>query len=176
MDKPMSDFHFKFMCFLFKIRDCLFSRKKIIEEIRIKPKYKILDYGAGSGSYIIVAAEKLGEEGLVYALDIHPLSLELITKKAAKKGIKNIKTILSDCKTGLNDNSLDIAFMHDIYHDLTEPNEILVELHRVLKPDGILSFNDHHIKGNKAVNELEKNGLFKLVRKSRKICLFAIVK
>ena len=34
---------------------------------------------------------------------------------------------------------------NDIYHDLSEPLQVLAELRRVLKPDGILSSHDHHL-------------------------------
>ena len=172
-DAPMSDFHFKLMSFLFSIRDSLLPRKKILDEIRIKPGYKILDYGAGSGSYSLIAAEIVQEKGKIFALDIHPLAVKKIKDKAKKKGLKNIETILSYCDTGLDDRSLDIVFLHDTYHDLTEPDKIIDEIHRVLKPEGILSFNDHHIKGDKPVTELEKNGLFRFVRKGKKVYIFS---
>ena len=174
-DQPMSDFNFKLMSFLFSIRDCLLPRKKILDEIRIKSGYRILDYGAGSGSYSLAAAELVGEKGKIYALDIHPLAVKTIQKKASRMGLKNLETIQSDCASGLSDNSMNIIFLHDIYHDLTEPARVLEELHRVLKSDGILSFNDHHIKGDNAVLEIEKNGLFKLARRGKKVYIFSKV-
>jgi ubiquinone/menaquinone biosynthesis C-methylase UbiE len=163
------------MSFLFSIRDCLLPRRKILDEIRIKSGFKILDYGAGAGSYSLVAAKLVGEKGKIYSLDIHPLATKTIQQKATRKGLKNVETIQSDCATGLPDKSIDIVFLHDIYHDLTEPAKVLEELHRVLKPAGIISFNDHHIKGDNAVAELEKNGLFKHTRKGKKIHIFSKV-
>ena len=169
----MSNFHFRLMSFLFNIRDLLQPRKKILEELRIKSGYHILDYGTGSGSYTLVAARLVGENGKVFALDIHPLSIKMINDKATKNGFKNIRTILSDCATGLSGNSMDLVFLHDIYHDLTEPGKVLEEIARVLKPDGILSFNDHHIKEeNEIVSEVTGKGSFKLSRKGERVYNF----
>jgi len=42
--------------------------------------------------------------------------------------------------------SLDIILFYDTYHSLNKPELVMKELHRVLKPDGILSFSDHRMK------------------------------
>jgi precorrin-6B methylase 2 len=64
----------------------------------------VLDFGAGSGSYSIPAAQLVGPTGEVYAADIHPLALKEIRKKAEMKGIKNLRTILTACETELPDS------------------------------------------------------------------------
>jgi ubiquinone/menaquinone biosynthesis C-methylase UbiE len=47
------------------------------------------------------------------------------------------------------------------------PDALLKELHRILKPEGILSFSDHHMKEPEIEAEMTGNGLFKLVRRER---------
>jgi len=41
----------------------------------------ILDYGCGIGFNTIPAAEIVGREGTVYALDVHPLAIKSVEKK-----------------------------------------------------------------------------------------------
>ncbi|RLG29871.1 SAM-dependent methyltransferase, partial [Methanosarcinales archaeon] len=53
-----------------------------------------------------------------------------------------------------------------------DPDSVLEELRRVLKPDGILSFSDHHLKEAEIVSRVTEGGLFKLLEKSRKTCSF----
>ena len=53
MDKPSSDFHFKGMSFLFKIRDLFLPRKNVLKEVGIRPGFHVLDYGCGPGAYLI---------------------------------------------------------------------------------------------------------------------------
>ena len=172
MDKPMSNFHFKFMSFGFKFRDLFRPPKNKLSEVGIKTGFHILDYGCGPGSYSIAAAQLVGKSGKVYALDIHPLGIERIQDIALNKGIKNIETICSDCATGLEDGSIDVALLYDTFHNLTDPDEVLNELHRILKPDSILSFSDHHMKEDEIVSEITKKGLFKLSRKEKRSYIF----
>ena len=169
----MSDLGFRTMALTFKIRDFFRPRRDIVKEVGIKEGYHVLDYGCGSGSYVSAVAELVGKSGIIYALDIHPLAVEMVKKIAAKKGLSNVETILSDRKTGLPDDSIDVILMYDVFHDLRDPNGVLVELHRVLKPNGILSFSDHHMKQNEILSNLTKNALFKLLRKGGKTYSFS---
>jgi ubiquinone/menaquinone biosynthesis C-methylase UbiE len=159
----------------FKLRDMFMAPKEIIERAGIKPGLHVLDYGCGPGSYSMAAAEIVGESGKIYALDIHPLAVETVKHKAKKKGLENIETILSDCATGLPDESMDFVILFDIYHELSEPDSVLQELHRVLKPEGKLSFSDHHLK--EGAQQIESRGLFRLLeKKDGKTAAYTFVK
>jgi len=175
MDKPMTEFGFKAMSFFFKFRDFFQPRKKVLAEVNIEPGFNVLDYGCGPGNYAVAAAKLVGETGMVYALDIHPLAVKQVQKTAARKGLANIETILSDCATGLPDESIDVVLFYDTLHKLNEPDKVLAELHRVLKPDGILSFSDHHLKENEMTSRITGKGLFQLSGKGEKVYNFAKV-
>ena len=82
------------------------------------------------------------------------------------------ETISSDCKTGLPDNSVDVVLLYDTFHGLGDPNGVLEELHRVLKPNGILSFSDHHIKEDEIVSKVTNGGLYSLSKKGGKTYSF----
>ena len=71
MDKPMSNFHFKFMSFGYKFRDFFLPRMNIVKKVGIKPGFHVLDYGCGTGSYIIAAVELVGKSGKIYKTSIH---------------------------------------------------------------------------------------------------------
>jgi ubiquinone/menaquinone biosynthesis C-methylase UbiE len=172
MDKPMSNFDFKFMSLGYKFRDLRLPRLNILKEVGIKPGFHVLDYGCGPGSYIIPLAQLVGESGKIYALDIHPLAIRKVQDIASKKQLTNVETILSDCQTGLPDNSLDVLPLYDIFHHLSGPDGVLRELHRILKPDGILSFSDHHMKENEIVSQVTNSGLFRLSRKGERTYSF----
>ena len=132
----------------------------------------MLDFGCGPGSYAIAAAEKVGRSGKVYALDIHPRAAELVKSAAGKKGLTNIETITSDCATWLEAESIDLVLLYDIFHMLDDPEAVLAELHRVLKPDGRLSFSDHHMKEDEIIPGLTADGLFKLSKRGRRTYTF----
>ena len=172
MDKPMSKFDFQFMSVGYKFRDLRLPRINILKEVGIKPGFSVLDFGCGPGSYITPLAELVGESGKIYALDIHPLAIQNVKDMVSKKRLVNVETILSDCQTGLPDNTLDAVLLYDAFHHLSDSNGVLQELHRVLKPDGILSFGDHHMKENEIVAGLTNGGLFRLLRKGQRTYTF----
>ncbi len=172
MDKPSSDFHFKGMTLLFKIRDLFYPRAKVLSEVAIQPGSHVLDYGCGPGSYISPLANTVGETGKIYALDIHPLAVQKVQKIASTVKIPQIETILSDCPTGLPDNSLDVVLLYDILHELSEPDKVLKELHRILKTEGVLSCSDHHLSESEIKAKLTNKGLFELKKKGEKTFSF----
>ena len=176
MDEPMSDSHFRKMCWMYKFRDFFIPRSKILSEIDIKRGFVILDYGCGPGSYSVVAARLVGETGKVYALDIHPLAIEKVKATASRKGLTNVEAIQSDCATGLENESVDVVLLCDILHHLGERDATLKELHRVLKPEGTLSVNDHHMKDHEIESMITGTRRFELRKKGKRIVNFSKTK
>jgi ubiquinone/menaquinone biosynthesis C-methylase UbiE len=173
MTTLISNLAFNGMSLIFKVRDFITPRRQILEEAGLVLGDRVLDYGCGPGAYIADAAEMVGESGRVYALDVHPLAIERVQSIAAKKGLANVETIRSDCRTGLPDGSLDVVLLYDIFHMLDNPQAVLAEMHRVLKPDGLLSFNDHHMHEDDIVAGVTDDRLFTLVEKGEKTYTFA---
>jgi ubiquinone/menaquinone biosynthesis C-methylase UbiE len=172
MDKTMSAFEFNIMRAAFSVRDILISPAKVLDETRLNPGDTVLDYGCGSGSYSFAAAEKVGEKGKVYALDILPLAVKKMDTTIHKKNISNIETICSACHTGLESNCIDAVLFFDTFHMCNNREAIVSEFYRVLKKNGVLYVNDHHLKEEKIISEITKSGLFSLLRKGRKMYSF----
>jgi len=176
MDKTNENLHFKLMSFKFRIRDFFNPPKNILKELDIKPGYYVLDFGCGPGSYSFSASRLVGSNGKVFALDINPSTIDRIKKIALKKGLDNIETILPTCRTNLARNSIDMILLFDVYHDLSNKIQVLEELYRVLKPEGILLVSDHHLKKEIILSGITKKGLFKLQKENKKIYSFLKVK
>lgn len=168
----MSNLDFQFMSLGYKFRDFFLPRMNILKEVGIKPGFHVLDYGCGPGSYIVPLAELVGESGKVYALDIHPLAIQKVKDIVSEKKLANVETTLSDCQTGLSDNSTDVVLLYDIFHHLTDRDKILMELHRVLKPEGVLSFSDHHMREDEIVSAVTSSRLFSLSTKGHRTYTF----
>ena len=163
----MSDAHFRMMAFAFKVRDFFKPRRNIVKEIGLKEGFHVLDYGCGPGGYVPAVAELVGKSGKIYALDVNPLAIQMVKKTAAKNQLQNVELILSDCNTGLLDDSVDVVLLYDAFHDLADPDSVLKELHRVLKPNGLLSFSDHHMKETEILSKVTDTGLFKLPKRGK---------
>ncbi|MFX0141161.1 MAG: class I SAM-dependent methyltransferase [Candidatus Hodarchaeota archaeon] len=166
--KIKPNINFRGMAFLFKIRDKFHPPIKKVQKAGIKVGDFILDYGCGPGGYTIAAAEIVGVSGKVYAADIHPLAIKKVQIKANKKKLKNVETILTKCKTNLEDNSIDVILCFDVLHGINDKDCILKEFYRVLKLRCIFSFDDHHMKENEIIETITSTGLFKLIEKNEK--------
>jgi ubiquinone/menaquinone biosynthesis C-methylase UbiE len=157
------------MVLTIKLRD-LFSRPtNMVVEAGIQKGDCVLDYGCGPGSYMPYAARMVGDTEKVYALDIHPLAVKSVRAVASKGRLENVETILSDCDTGLPDQSVDLVLLYDVFHDLEDPENVLKELHRVLKPGGTLSFSDHHMKDDEILSRVTGGSLFGLSGRSKRV-------
>lgn len=144
------------MSFFFKFRDFYCPPIKILKQINIQPGSHILDYGCGSGSYSIPAAQLVGPTGKVYAADIHPLAIREVQKKVRKMELQNVDTMLTDQETKLPNSSTDIVLLFRVLHDFKNPDIIIKELDRVLKPTGILSVIDHKFDKDKVTSTIAR--------------------
>lgn len=160
----MNGLDYRLMAIIFGLRDMIKPPQRVLEEARVRAGQQILDYGCGPGSYSIAAARLTGKRGTVYALDVNPLAIRSVQKKSAGKGLPNIVTIQSDCRTGLGDKSIDRVLLYDIYHILTDPRPILKEIYRVMKDDAELSFSDHHMTTNQIIRNDRLIGYFEPIR------------
>ncbi|QEE17537.1 class I SAM-dependent methyltransferase [Promethearchaeum syntrophicum] len=154
VSKLASNLGFRGMCLMFKIFKGKDKTLKILKEANIQSGDVILDYGCGPGNYSLPAAQIVGDNGKVFAADMHPLSSQFVLKNAKKAKVSNIETILTSCKTGLNENSIDVILLFDVFHYFKEVKPILTELDRVLKSDGNLVVEIHHMDENKAINSI----------------------
>ena len=176
MDKPQSSLSFRGMAIILKLRDFFRPRGKILNEVGIQPGDLVLDFGCGPGGYILLLYQLVGPYGMIYALDMNPLAIRSVKKIASKNNLSNVETIISDGKTGLSDMSMDFVLLYDVLHHLGHLEDILAELSRVLKPDGILSVSDHHLKEEEITNSITASGYFRLLRKGEKVYNFARVR
>jgi predicted methyltransferase len=63
----------------------------------------------------------------------------MLKEKQQALGLMNVEVVKGESKTlSLPENSLDLVFMVDVYHELEFPREMLQAIHKALKPDGKL--------------------------------------
>ena len=173
MDTPISPFKFQRMSWMLSLRDLFVPPGEITGEVEIRPGFRVLDYGCGKGSFTFQAAQRVGPEGKVYALDIHPQALEKVQEAALKKGFTNIETIQTSCITQVPSGSIDVVLFYYVLHWLTDPDCVLGELHRILKPNGLLSFRDPYMKEDEILRTVTERGWFRLSGKGEKTYRFA---
>ncbi|MGP8329367.1 MAG: class I SAM-dependent methyltransferase [Methanosarcinaceae archaeon] len=154
---------FVIMRMVLRVREIRGKPERTLRQMKLAKGQTILDYGCGIGSFSTLIAEMIGDAGVVYALDIHPLAIQAVEKSIRKKGITNIKTILSSLETGLPMESVDAVLLHDVLQMVTDQEGLLLELHRVLKSGGSIYTTSEHLEQGEFMDIMGKGGLFLLV-------------
>lgn len=116
----------------------------LVKSLALKSGMKVADIGAGSGYLSFIMAKQVGRSGIVYAEDIQPEMLDIVKKKAAKNGQRNVTPWLgtiTDPK--LKANSIDLMILVDVYHEFDHPYEMTQNMVRELKPGGRLVFVEY---------------------------------
>ena len=163
---------FAIMKMVLTLRSLFKKPERILHEMGLREGQTVLDYGCGIGSFSIPAAKMVGDDGVVYALDIHPLAIKAVEKKIEKKQIANIKTILSSRGTGLPDQSVDVVLLYDVFQMVSDRDKLLDELHRVLKSGGILFATAEHLDPKEFMNIFARGNLFTLVEQRGEVFRF----
>lgn len=116
----------------------------LLQELALQPGMEIADVGAGTGYYARRMAPLVAPGGQVYAVDVQPQMVTMLTELASQPGLDNLVPIqASATDPGLAPASVDLALMVDVYHELEYPHEVLQSLVRALRPGGRLVFVEY---------------------------------
>jgi ubiquinone/menaquinone biosynthesis C-methylase UbiE len=105
----------------------------------VKKGWTVADVGAGSGYFTVRLARAVGDKGSVYANDIQAGMLDLLRQNVARERLANVTPVLGTVDDPrLPPASLDLALMVDVYHEFSQPQQMLRKLRDALKPTGRL--------------------------------------
>ncbi len=113
--------------------------EKALDALNLKPGMVVADIGAGVGYMSLRLAKRVGPSGKVYANDLQPEMLARLRENAAKSKIDNVITVLGDvADPKLPANTMDLVLLVDVYHEFSQPQQMLRKIRETLKPDGRL--------------------------------------
>lgn len=108
-----------------------------LDELKIAKGSTVADIGAGVGYMSWRMAERVGPNGKVYANDIQPPMLELLKKNMQQRRLTNVVPVLGDLDDPkLPQGQMDLVLMVDVYHEFTQPQQMLRHIRDSLKPEG----------------------------------------
>ena len=168
-----SNLGFRAMALWLRIREMFSDPQQRLADAGLQPGQVVLDYGCGVGSYALPAARIVVDGGKVYALDLHPLAIETVERRAQKAHLANVETIESDLDTGLGTASVDVVLLYDVLHGVQDKQALLQELHRVLKPQGGLSVCPDHMTVDELLAIMDRGKRFALQEQHRETLEFS---
>ena len=124
-----------------RLRYRFFGPLKILKGAEIRPGQRILEVGCGTGFFTIPAARLIGDQGSLVAMDMLPISVETVRKKAQTAGLKNVRVVKGDAlNTGLEPESMDAVLIFGVIPAPMIPmDRLLIKMHRVLRPGGTMA-------------------------------------
>jgi len=115
-----------------------------LDAVGIRKGMVVADVGAGTGYFTLRIARRVGPEGKVYANDVQPEMLDKLRANAQREKLDNVETVLgSVADPKLPAGRIDLVLLVDVYHEFSQPQEMLQHIRAALKPDGRLALLEY---------------------------------
>jgi ubiquinone/menaquinone biosynthesis C-methylase UbiE len=129
----------------------LIDSAKFFQELDLKKGITFLDVASGWGAYSLAAANIIGKDGQIYAVDLWEEGISSLRKEADAKGISNIEAFVSDAAQSIpvENDCVDVCLMATVLHDFVGDKvaqQVMKEIVRVMKPDGVLAIVEYYKK------------------------------
>jgi ubiquinone/menaquinone biosynthesis C-methylase UbiE len=137
--------------------------RRFMELVDIRVGDRVLDLACGTCLEAIIAAHRVGDEGLVVGVDITPNMLDIAKSKQTADPIlsRRLKLVQHDIKdlrrcAGVEKDSFDLIICSNAFVLLGEPGKIIAHWREYLKPGGRLVVDIPHEKSLRSGVVLEE--------------------
>ena len=126
-----------------KERDDAGEPGQLVRLLGIKSGMTVADIGAGSGYYIVRLSPIVGPNGRLIAEDVTPEYLQSLRKRVRDLGLQNVIISLGEPHDPkLPPDSLDVAILVHMYHEIAQPYALLYNLVPALRPQARVGIVD----------------------------------
>ena len=110
----------------------------------IGPGQTVLDHACGAGMDLLLAARRVGEAGRAIGVDMTPAMCEEARQGANEAGLADRVAIREGMYEELpvESASVDVVVSNGVLNLATDKRQVLREVHRVLRPGGVLYLAD----------------------------------
>jgi ubiquinone/menaquinone biosynthesis C-methylase UbiE len=146
--------------------DAVAGSAALLDRAAVGSGMRVLDAGCGPGRVTISAAERVGPVGEVVGLDLQEPMLARLRRKAAVRGLTNVRTVRGQLEAGVVErDSFDRAFLVTVLGEIPDRAAALRALHAALRPGGVLSVTelipDPHYQSRRTVRRLAEAAGFR---------------
>jgi ubiquinone/menaquinone biosynthesis C-methylase UbiE len=129
-----------------RLRRFLYRPDQLAERY-VKPGNRVLDFGCGPGFFTREFAKRVGDTGMVLAVDLQEEMLRILREKLGPEGLlprikthhcnQDSLTLSPQC-----DGTIDIAFTIFVVHEVPDAAELFQEISTLLVPGGLLFISE----------------------------------
>jgi cyclopropane fatty-acyl-phospholipid synthase-like methyltransferase len=115
--------------------------ERIIAALGLRPTDLVADIGAGTG-YMAVRLARHLKSGTVFAVDLEPNMVKHLAARAKASGIANLRAIAASETSPNLPEAVDVVFLLDVYHHMSQRPAYFKRLRSSLKPGGRVAIVD----------------------------------
>lgn len=117
----------------------------LLDQVGLQPGARAIDVGCGPLGILDLLAERVGASGTVVGVEREPHLLNMARAIVAERGYPNVQVQLGDATaTSLPHESFDLAHERLVLIVSPEPEQVLAEMVRLVRPGGIVAAQDYH--------------------------------
>jgi ubiquinone/menaquinone biosynthesis C-methylase UbiE len=129
----------------------LIDTAKFFKELDLKQGTTFLDVASGWGAYSLAAADIIGKDGQIYAVDLWQEGISSLRKEADAKGIQNLEAFVSNAAQSIpvENECVDVCLMATVLHDFVADKveqQVMKEILRVMKSEATLAIVEFYKK------------------------------
>ncbi len=121
-------------------------RREILSLFRELEQKRVLEYGAGVGTFTLHIAERVGPRGTVIATDLSAKNLSILDRRLRRRGITHVSTLHDPHQVNRIHPSItevDLIFSVGMLSYIQDLRKVLKDLHRVLPERGKVCFVEY---------------------------------
>ena len=111
----------------------------VLKTLELKNPKTIIDIGSGTGIFARAFAKRMPDT-TIYACDSADVMIDWMNENLTENNIKPMLT--SENSINLENNIADLIYMITVHHELLNPEKMLKETYRLLKPNGKIAIID----------------------------------
>ena len=125
-------------------RDRHGEAERVMNRLGVTRGMRVVDIGAGDGYYTVRLVRRLGHGATIYAEDVSRPYLDRLAARLTRESVTGVTLVHgTPADPRLPAQSVDLAILAHMYHEIEQPYEFLYRLHAALAPRGRVAIIDN---------------------------------
>ena len=110
--------------------------RRLVELAELQAGERVLDVGAGRGAASFPAAEAVGPDGTVVAVDLSAGMIRHLDIEREQRGVSNLEARVADAHDLDFNNEFDVVLSGSVLHIVPDPGAVTKGMYAALRPKG----------------------------------------